>query len=151
MNVRQILSTGLAALPENANGVSLQCFASLRRRQSCADMVANVTAEGSGRVLATRLYNMTNDPGMKDIVSFLIARDTMHPQQWLTAIEDMGGLNAFLPVPTPSRVYQDVSYAFINCFVEGIEPARGRWRMDRRWTARESSPWSPVRRGGAAE
>jgi Mn-containing catalase len=32
-------------------------------------------------VLATRLYNMTEDKGMKDFLSFLIARDTMH--QWL--------------------------------------------------------------------
>ncbi|RVA07302.1 catalase, partial [Mesorhizobium sp. M7A.F.Ca.US.002.01.1.1] len=23
--------------------------------------------------------------------------------------------------------HQDVSYAFINCFVEGVEPAQGRW------------------------
>ncbi len=40
-------------------------------------MTANALAEGSGRVLASRLYNMTDDKGMKDMLSFLIARDTM--------------------------------------------------------------------------
>lgn len=81
-------------------------------------------------MLATRLYNMTNDAGMKDMLSFLIARDTMHQQQWLAAIEDMGGLTASLPVPNSfpqEKEHQDVSYAFINCFVEGVAPAQGRW------------------------
>jgi len=42
-----------------------------------ADMYANVAAEATGRTLATRLYNLTDDPGMKDMLSFLIARDPM--------------------------------------------------------------------------
>jgi Mn-containing catalase len=39
-------------------------------------MYANIAAEATGRALATRLYNITDDPGMKDMFSFLIARDT---------------------------------------------------------------------------
>ena len=38
-------------------------------------------AESTGRVLATRLWEITDDPGMKDMLSFMIARDTMHQQQ----------------------------------------------------------------------
>ena len=38
-------------------------------------------AEATGRILATRLYEMTDDPGMKDMLSFLIARDSMHQNQ----------------------------------------------------------------------
>ncbi|ELY97244.1 catalase [Natrialba chahannaoensis JCM 10990] len=34
--------------------------------------------EGTGRTLATRLWEYTDDPGMKDMLSYLIARDTMH-------------------------------------------------------------------------
>ncbi len=62
-------------------------------------MLSNVAAEVTGRVLATRLYNLTEDTGMKDFLSFLIARDIMHQQQWLAVIEDQGGLSASLPVP----------------------------------------------------
>jgi Mn-containing catalase len=97
MDFRHILSTGLAALPSDANGVPFDASHVYASGNLAADMYANVTAESSGRVLAVRLYNMTSDPGMKDMLSFLIARDTMHQQQWLAAIEDMGGDQ--LPIP----------------------------------------------------
>ncbi|MBZ9921885.1 MULTISPECIES: manganese catalase family protein [unclassified Mesorhizobium] len=130
MNFRHILSTGLAALPENSNGVPFNASHVYASGNLAADMVANVTAESSGRVLATRLYNMTDDPGMKEMLSFLIARDTMHQQQWLAAIEDMGGLATSLPVPNSfpqEQEFRDVSYAFVNCFVDGVPPPEGRW------------------------
>jgi Mn-containing catalase len=142
MNFRHILSTGLAALPENSNGVPFNASHVYASGNLAADMMANVTAESSGRILAVRLYNMTDDPGMKDMLSFLIARDTMHQQQWLAAIEDMGGLDASLPIPNSfpqEQEQQDVSYAFVNCFVEGNDPPEGRCRAAPRWTARASS------------
>jgi Mn-containing catalase len=78
MNLRQILSTGLAALPVAASGVPFDMSHIYAGGNIAADMYANVTAEATGRALAVRLFNMTNDPGMKDMLSFLIARDTMH-------------------------------------------------------------------------
>lgn len=51
---RHILSSDLNAMPLDSN-------ASLQR------------CEGGGRLLATRLYEITDDPGMKDMLSFLIA------------------------------------------------------------------------------
>src|SRR4051812_39080282 len=130
MNMRHILSTGLAALPENVNGVPFNASHVYASGNAAADMLANVTAEASGRVLATRLYNMTNDPGMRQMLSFLIARDTMHQQQWLAAVDDMGGLTSALPVPNSfpqSQEQSEFSYSFINFFVEGVAPPEGRW------------------------
>lgn len=130
MNMRHILSSGLAALPENSNGVPFNASHVYASGNAAADMLANVTAESSGRVLAVRLYNMTNDRGMKDMLSFLIARDTMHQQQWLAAIEEMGGMSATLPIPNSFPQEQErgeFSYAFINTFVEGVTPESGRW------------------------
>lgn len=130
MNMRHILSTGMAALPENSNGVPFNASHVYATGNAAADMLANVTAEASGRVLAVRLHNMTDDPGMKDMLSFLIARDTMHQQQWLAAIEDMGGMQAGLPIPNsfPQEAeQQDFSYSFINTFVDGVFPEKGRW------------------------
>ncbi|MGG5889032.1 manganese catalase family protein [Falsiroseomonas sp. HC035] len=46
-----------------------------------ADANANAAAEASGRALALRLHGRTDDPGMKGMRAFLIARDTMHQQQ----------------------------------------------------------------------
>jgi Manganese containing catalase len=99
INLRHVLSTGLAATPENGNSVPFNLSHIYASGNIAADMLANVTAAASGRVLATRLYNMTDDPGMKDFLSFLIARDTMHQQQWLAVIEELGGLEKSLPIP----------------------------------------------------
>ena len=52
-----------------------------------ADMRFNVTAESQGRLQVARLYQLTQDAGVRDMFSFLLARDTMHQNQWLAAIE----------------------------------------------------------------
>lgn len=41
-----------------------------------ADFRANLNAESQGRLQVCRLYEMTTDPGVRDMLSFLIARDT---------------------------------------------------------------------------
>ena len=129
MNPRHILSSGLAAMPVNANGVPFDMSHIYASGNVAADMLANVTAEATGRVLATRLYNMTEDKGMKDFLSFLIARDTMHQQQWLAVIEEMGGLNASLPIPNsfPQELEaQEHSYYCLNTSLDKPLP-EGRW------------------------
>jgi Mn-containing catalase len=130
MNPRHYLSAGLAALPVNSNGVPFDCSHVYASGNIAADMYANVAAETTGRVLATRLYNMTDDPGMKDMLSFLIARDTMHQQQWLAVIEELGGYEGVLPIPNsfPQTLEkQEFSYAFVSTGVDGIAPPQGRF------------------------
>jgi Mn-containing catalase len=71
---------------------------------------------------------MTDDAGMKDMLSFLIARDTMHQQQWLAAIEEMGG-SANLPIPDSFPQDQenaDFSYVYLGHMTDGSIP-QGRW------------------------
>ncbi|MEN4667320.1 manganese catalase family protein [Pantoea agglomerans] len=126
MNPRHILSSGLAAMPVNANGMPFDMSHIYASGNVAADMLANVTAETTGRVLATRLYNMTEDKGMKDFLSFLIARDTMHQQQWLAVIEEMGGLNASLPIPNSFPQAQEHSYYCLNTSLDKPLP-EGRW------------------------
>lgn len=113
MNPRHILSAGLAATAGDANGVPFNGSHVYASGNLVADMYANVTAEATGRLLATRLYEMTDDPGMKDMLSFLIARDTMHQQQWLAVIEE---LEQPLPVPSDFPQAQEnsqFSYAYM--------------------------------------
>lgn len=130
MNVRHILSSGLAAMSVDASGIPFDCSHVYGSGNIAADMYSNVTAEATGRALACRLYNMTNDPGMKDMLSFLIARDTMHQNQWLAAIEDMGG-KANLPIP--NSFPQDVEPKEYNYTFYGTNKApevpipQGRW------------------------
>ena len=54
-----------------------------------ADFRANVAAEAQGRVQTARLYNMTDDPGVKSMLKFNLARDTLHQNLWLKAIEEL--------------------------------------------------------------
>ena len=129
MNPRHVLSSGLAAMPVNANGTPFDMSHIYASGNVAADMLANVTAEATGRVLATRLYNLTEDRGMKDFLSFLIARDTMHQQQWLAVIDDMGGLNASLPIPNSfpqEDEAQEHSYYCLNTSLDKPLP-KGRW------------------------
>ncbi|MDP9313122.1 MAG: manganese catalase family protein [Chloroflexota bacterium] len=131
MNPRHYLSTGLAATPENSNGVPFNASHVYASGNIAADMYANVAAEATGRVLATRLYHMTDDPGMKDMLSFLIARDTMHQQQWLAVIEELGGYEGNLPIPNSfpqSQENQEVNYTFFSTNIDPNVPIpEGRW------------------------
>jgi Mn-containing catalase len=78
---------------------------------------------------AVRLYEMTNDPGVKDHLSFMIARDTMHQNQWLAAIEDLQS-EGFEEMVVPKIAYEygknENAYQFWN-HSEGEESAQGRW------------------------
>jgi manganese catalase len=94
---RHFLSGGLSAMPSDANGVPFNAACIDVGGNLLANMRANVAAEAIGRTLAARLRELTDDPGMKDLLSFLIARDTMHQQQWLAAIEELGDANQNAP------------------------------------------------------
>jgi Mn-containing catalase len=112
---RHILSTGLSAFPANCDGVPFDCSHIYASGNLAADMYCNVAAESTGRTLAVRLYNSTSDPGMQDMLSYLIARDTMHQQQWLAVIEEMG--DAALPIPNSfdrNKEATEFSYMFMG-------------------------------------
>src|SRR3954462_11759394 len=145
---RHLLSTGMAAFPANSDGVPFDCSHVYASGNLAADMFANVTAESAGRVLAVRLYNAAHDAGMKDMLSFLIARDTMHQQQWLAVIEELGG-PASLPIPNSfdqSQEKQEYSYVYLGTNKDGLPPPEGRFHtgpsLDRKgkFTIRQNQP-----------
>jgi Mn-containing catalase len=130
MNMRHYLSVGMAATPEDCNGVPFDCSHVYASGNLAADMMANVAAESTGRVLACRLYEMTDDAGMRDMLSFLIARDAMHQQQWLAVIEELGGYETVLPIPNSfpqSNEAQEFSYAYFATGVDGARVPEGRF------------------------
>jgi Mn-containing catalase len=130
MNPRHVLSSGLAAMAVDSNGVPFNGSWVVGSGNLAADMYANVMAESTGRVLATRLWEATDDPGMKDMLSFLIARDTMHQNQWLAVLEELGGLNGMHPIPNSfpqAEENQEFNYAFVSTAVNGAPRAEGRW------------------------
>ena len=126
---RHYLTGGLSALPSDANGVPFNANSVDTGGNLIANMRANVAAEAVGRTLATRLYELTDDPGMRDMLRFLIARDTMHQQQWLAVLEELGpemATNA--PGDFENEAPHDThAYAFFNHLMDEKIPADARW------------------------
>ena len=124
MQPRQILSTGLNALAADANGVPFNGSWVVASGNLAADMHANIMAESTGRLLATRLYEMTDDPGMKDMLAYLIARDTMHQNQWIELLKSLGDPEEVFDVhPIPDSFPDELenhefNYAFMSTNVE---------------------------------
>lgn len=130
INLKNLLSAGLSAMPVDSDGVPFNMSHIYASGNIAADMGANVTAESTGRILAVRLYNMTNDPGMKEMLQYLIARDTMHQNQWLAAIEELGGNEDVFPIPNShpqSEENQEFNYVYLGFQRDGSEPVQGRW------------------------
>jgi Mn-containing catalase len=130
---RHYLSAGMAALATDSNGVPFNGSWVVGSGNLAADMYANVMAESTGRVLATRLWNITQDKGMKDMLAFLIARDTMHQKQWLAVLEEIGGFEGNHPIPNSFPQTEEnskFSYSFLSTNIEteiDQDAAAGRW------------------------
>lgn len=95
-----------------------------------ADFRWNLMAESQGNLQVSRLYEMTNDTGVRDMLSFNLARDIMHQNQWQAAIKELeaDGLHEFqVPSPFPyERVMMSQAYTFWNCS-QGTASQEGRW------------------------
>jgi Mn-containing catalase len=131
-DVRHLLSAGLGAMASDANGVPFNGSWIVSSGNLAADMQANVYAESTGRVLATRLYEYTDDPGMKDFLAFLIARDTMHQNQWMAVLEEMKETAFPIPNSFPqSQENQEVNYTFFTTSIDQASQPEGRWTQGR--------------------
>jgi len=126
---RHFLSAGLAAMPSDANGVPFNANSVDTAGNLIANMRANVAAEAVGRTLAARLLELTDDPGMKDLLRYLIARDTMHQQQWLAVLDELGpemATNAPGDFENTDE-YAKHAYSFINHAPDGEIDPGARW------------------------
>ncbi|SOB87297.1 Mn-containing catalase [Sphingomonas guangdongensis] len=126
---KNLLSGGLAAMPMDSDGVPFNMSHIYASGNVAADMYCNVAAESTGRVLAVRLFNAAADDGMKKMLHYMIARDTMHQQQWLAVIEELGAEAGNLPIPNsfPQEMEDQANnYNFYVTSVDGSYP-EGRW------------------------
>jgi Mn-containing catalase len=126
---KQLLSSGMSAMPIDSDGVPFDMSHIYASGNIAADMTANIAAESTGRVLAVRLFNETHDQGMRDMLAFLIGRDTMHQNQWLAVIEELGGFQAQFPIPNSfpqAMENQEFNYSYFVTSTDGTYP-EGRW------------------------
>lgn len=129
MNPQHIIVSGLGALPADAEGYPWNAKYIIASGNLLADFRANLNAESQGRLQVARLFEMTDDRGVKDMLSFLLARDTYHQNMWMAAIRELEEQLGDNVVPTTfprSLEKQEVSYTLFN-FSAGQESATGRW------------------------
>jgi Mn-containing catalase len=123
-----VAGAGARAVDSNGNpwqGSYITCSGNL-----LADFTANINAEMQGRVQVARLFHMTDDKGVKALLSFLLARDTMHQNQWTAAAAELRA-EGYEDLPVPSNFplaqeQREVSYQYLN-FSDGKAAAEGTW------------------------
>jgi Mn-containing catalase len=129
MNPQHIIVSGLGALPVDAAGNPWTAKYTIASGNLLADFRDNLSKESQGRLQAVRLYELATDPGVKDMLAFLIARDTMHQNQWIAAISELEARERDVVVPTtfPRELEKnEFSYEFWN-LSRGNASAAGRW------------------------
>lgn len=130
MNPQHAIVSGGGATPTDSVGYPWNARYTIASGNLLADFRFNVTAESQGRLQVCRLYELTEDKGVRDMLSFLIARDSMHQNQWLAAIEELVA-DGLEETPAPKSFPQElelsqVSDQFWNCS-RGLESQQGRW------------------------
>jgi Mn-containing catalase len=130
MNPQHVIVSGGGATPNDSQGFPWNSRYTIASGNLLADFRFNLTAESQGRLQVARLYQLTSDAGVRDMFSFLLARDNMHQNQWLATIEELAA-DGLEENPVPSnfpveREMSEVAYKYYN-FSEGEESAQGRW------------------------
>ena len=132
MNPQHAIVSGLGAMPADSVGNRWTADYIIASGNLLADFRANLNAESQGRLQVVRLYEETSDPGVKDMLSWLIARDTMHQNQWIAAIYELESKeNVVVPSTFPKELEKrEVSYTLFN-YSRGSDSAMGRWAQGR--------------------
>ncbi|ALC90805.1 manganese catalase [Bacillus sp. FJAT-18017] len=128
MNPQHVIVSGLGARPSDSVGNPWMGSYITSSGNLLADFRSNLHAESQGRLQAVRLYEMTDDRGVKDLLSVLIARDAYHQNQWMAAIAELEEIEGKLTPSTFPREKErlDVAYNLYN-FSAGEQSATGRW------------------------
>ncbi|MDG4826900.1 manganese catalase family protein [Asanoa sp. WMMD1127] len=89
MNPQHAIVSGGGAVPRDSQGVPWNAGYIVASGSLLTDFRSNVAAEAQSRLMTSRVYNMTDDPGVKAMLQFNLARDTYHQQQWLLGIQQL--------------------------------------------------------------
>ncbi|WP_431854805.1 manganese catalase family protein [Azospirillum sp.] len=93
-----------------------------------ADLRSNIAAESRAKIIYERLINITNDPGVKDALTFLMTREVAHQKMFEKALYSIE--NNFPPGKLPGNPdYTDKYYNMST----GPGDARGPWNQGDQW------------------
>lgn len=119
------------------------------------DLRSNIAAEARAKIVYERLINVTDDPGIKDALSFLMTREVAHQKSFEKALYAIPA--NFPPARSPAGRSSPTNIttcpkARATPPVPGTRASSGRWcpiaRCRWRWTAATATPrsrWTPRR------
>jgi Mn-containing catalase len=129
MDPQQAIVAGGGALAANSQGVPWNGAYIVASGNLLADFRANAAAEAQGRLQTARLYNMSDDPGVRSMLQFNLARDTVHQKQWLKAIEELETDGLEGPI-VPDALFNEEDQTHNHTIwrlSDGTDGATGRW------------------------
>ncbi|WP_333677165.1 manganese catalase family protein [Dyella sp.] len=127
-HVTQILYGGGPALT-NSGGIPWTAAYVDSIGDPTCDLRSNIAAEARAKIIYERLINVTDDPGVKDALGFLMTREIAHQlsfEKALYAIEPN-----FPPGKLPGK--QEFAHVYVNTS-QGEGDTRGPWNSDENFT-----------------
>ncbi len=127
-DTQQAIVAGAGSRPVDSNGNPWQGSYIIASGNLLADFTANANAEMQGRLQVARIDEMTEDKGVRDMLSFLLARDTVHQQQWIAAAQELRD-EGYEDYPVPSFPLEDEldEVEHHMNFSDGKHASEGRW------------------------
>ncbi|MGL5819143.1 MAG: manganese catalase family protein [Phycicoccus sp.] len=132
MNPQHAIVSGGGALPTNSQGVPWNAGYIVASGNLLTDFRSNVHAEAQSRLQTSRIYNMTDDPGVRAMLQYNLARDTFHQQQWLLGIEQLveDGFSDVIEDSNAEHEDAEENHRFWS-LSEGSRADEGRWARGR--------------------
>jgi len=94
-----------------------------------ADLRSNIAAEARAKIVYERLINLTDDPGVKSALQFLMTREIAHQQSFEKALYSM------TPNFPPGKLPGDPHFANVYFNMsQGEGDMRGSWNSDENFT-----------------
>ncbi len=126
-HTEQILYGGGPALV-NSSGVPWTAAYIDTIGEPTADLRSNIAAEARAKLVYERLINLTDDPGIKDALTFLMTREVAHMKSFEKA------LHSIKPNFPPGRVPGDPAFTdlYMDMSQGGVE-SEGSWNSGELW------------------
>src|SRR6185437_7432252 len=126
-HTQSILFGGGPALT-NSSGVPWTAAYVDSRGEPTCDLRSNIAAESRAKIVYERLINLTDDPGIKEALGFLMTREIAHQKSFEKALYAIA--DNFPPGKLPGlKTFADT---YVNTSQGGAEP-NGPWNSGKQW------------------
>jgi len=133
-HVTQVLYGGGPAFINSAGVPWTAAYVDSIGDPSC-DLRSNIAAEARAKIVYERLINLTDDPGVKEALGFLMTREISHQQSFEKALYSMSA--SFPPGKLPGM--KEFSQVYFNTS-QGEGDTRGPWNNEPTFEFRDAAP-----------